>query len=61
MKYFKFSTLLLFVFIIIYSCNNNVTPKIIEEHDQVVKILEERDSMRIVPKDTAKVKPAPKK
>lgn len=33
-----------------YSCNKNV--KIIEEHDPIVKVLEEQDSMRIIKNDT---------
>lgn len=38
------------------ACNKNVTPKLIEEHDPVVKIIEERDSMVVFPTDTNKIK-----
>lgn len=61
MKYFKFTSLLVILFVVVLSCNNNVTPKIIEERDPVHKILEEKDSMVIFPADTTKVKPVHKK
>ena len=61
MKYYKLSSLLFIFFLIILACNRNVTTKIIEEHDPVVKILEERDSIRIVPADSNKIKPEHKK
>ncbi|PIP55316.1 MAG: hypothetical protein COX07_00580 [Bacteroidetes bacterium CG23_combo_of_CG06-09_8_20_14_all_32_9] len=60
MKNFKFLILLFILFAIICSCNKNVPPKIIEEHDPIIKILEEHDSIRIIRKDTTKVKPANK-
>ncbi len=55
MHHIKISFVALIVFTLIYSCNKNITPKIIEEHDPIVKILEERDSIRIIPIDTTKV------
>jgi hypothetical protein len=61
MKYFKLSSLLFILFIIIYSCNKNVSTKIIEERDPIIKTLEERDSIRIIPADTSKNKPLHKK
>jgi len=47
-------SLLLFLFFC--SCNKNVAVKIIEERDPIVKTLEERDSMRVLPADSNKVK-----
>jgi len=51
----------LIVFTFVYSCNKNITPKIIEEHDSVIKIIEERDSMKIIYNDSNKIKQLDKK
>ena len=56
MKYLFFTYLILLIFIAI-SCNKNVAVKVIEEHDPVVKIMEERDSMVVFPRDTIVRKP----
>ncbi len=56
MNKYKIFTLLFLFFALTYSCNKNVKPIIIEEHDPVIKVLEERDSIRIIPSDSNKVK-----
>lgn len=54
----KLAVYLVFIsfFLLIYSCNKNVTPVIIEEHDPVIKIIEEKDSIRIIHNDSNKIK-----
>lgn len=54
MKYFLPFVLLCGV--ILLSCNKNVTVKVIEEHDPIVKTIEEKDSMVIFPRDSATFK-----
>jgi hypothetical protein len=50
----------LIILSVLCSCNKNVSVKLIEEHDPVVKILEERDSMVIFPTDSNKNKQSQK-
>lgn len=59
---YTYSSIFLLILLssILYSCNKNVTVKLIEEHDAVVKTLEERDSMVVLPPDTNKVKQSEK-
>lgn len=60
MKFQKFSIILMLLFLpFLFSCNKNVSVKLIEEHDPVVKIIEEHDSLVIIPRDSNKVKPTP--
>ena len=61
MKYSFSSIILVFIlFLFLSSCNKNVTPKLIEEHDPIVKIIEEHDSMAIFPIDSNKIKQSQK-
>lgn len=54
MKTTTYVIILIALVILIFACNKNVTVKIIEEHDPVVKIIEERDSMRVIKTDSLK-------
>jgi hypothetical protein len=57
MKLLRISIILtLLTFPFIFSCNKNVTVKLIEEHDPIVKVIEEHDSMVVFPADSNKIK-----